>query len=942
MRVIGKCADRPAYIIEDGETRYPVFEESLHAVEIFDSLISSGYKFCGIPYDFRKDGVSITSLPVVNMDITVDLEQDMFDMNDLPRYDASELRQKISQEDVTYIPEAPADYKIATREEFISYLKDIKTAQNPDDFKPINYFVSPAARFTMDEWLSGEYAEYFRIMEGRRRLTYDKFLKLRSWLVTKGMSALGNSIDFMEAYCQWGIDGLSTRFVSKQRKTQYIYEDFKMTADMAADSFEITRNDLALVDRYGAVFPPEDIPAGYDGWKVSYNRGKESPAFRQLISTLKEGEYGVVAITTKGEEERLELSTTKETISISPYKAKCGQATMYMFTVTTPDVTAHPLPDMFWSAKYDQRVLEMTDLRAIAYEMVFKRKFVGDVSSYKLMTDIGCDVKGALRYILNKNLRAQAEEEKAAEEDPSVEANPVSDDDIDLYVSGNYEMEELDDRQTKAFEIIKDVIEGRENTGYIESGAQADRRINPNEIYKYLYCAHFCKLQLPVSDIYKAIDGDLDSKVIRHTDATGYEDDVVALTADGFTLNVPCPEIKKKIDGYKADMNAVKIKQAEQCCGFLKVEQIASEYGNDSKRHVAFEASTVNLLDNGKAATGYLDKIMEMFEERLQERVPLSMQPTLRLYKRVMCMAEYFRIAEFGEMKFPAELGGDTITLPIDFVIKIGNTVKTKITSTAVYCEKMVDDMGMLTHYCVNADITPWKIYPRKGIEIPCATLPALWYNWQAMGMSQILDKLQTQRFVPFNFVPWTNRYLEQSYFKNLRSLPSVCDLTNYMSYCDQFRSETKANEDFINAPHLETLLYGMYPDETVRQEHDVDIREEGKVPSLTVSTGSIVVQDPEHGKIVKKHETKPNLRVFKGFEAEDYAMLGDVTKVKLPGVTEKYIVVNGDTISTYDRDDLPAYMVSQLVGVGYPVINLYGRKYIFRDINGVLWEVII
>ena len=70
--------------------------------------------------------------------------------------------------------------------------------------------------------------------------------------------------------------------------------------------------------------------------------------------------------------------------------------------------------------------------------------------------------------------------------------------------------------------------------------------------------------------------------------------------------------------------------------------------------------------------------------------------------------------------------------------------------------------------------------------------------------------------------------------------------------------------------------------------------------------------------------------------------MIGDPTKVKLPTLTDKYITYDGESISTDDSDNLPVYVISQLVGMGYPVINLYQRKYIFRDMLGVLWEVIV
>lgn len=959
MKIIGKYENGNGYIIEDGEARYPIFEESLHVVGIFDSLISAGYRFCGLPYDFRKDGICIDTLPVVKIDVTPEMEQEMFDFCDEKKYSAEELRQRIDTTGVSYLPIPETDYRITTRQEFCAYLDQYAVARNPEDILPINYFVSPEARFTVEEWRTGKCGEqdivsYFQIMENRRRYTYDQFLMLRSWLMEHGMPKNGDAADFTDAYCQWGLDGINVNFIAKRRKTSYIYDDFLMTAGMDDDAYQITRNELALVDRYGAVFPPEDVPEGFGGWVVNYKRGKESSAFRNKIAGLKEGEYDIVSVSTKDEEVQIEYSTLKETFVVTPFTFKAGKTKGYMFRVTMPDVTASSLNSAYWASKFDQRVLEMSNLRALAYDMVMKRKFVADVSSYKLMTDIGCDINGALRYILNLNTKTEMEKDVADEKQRRGQAKGIlteeeEDDsvtirvaDVNFFTEGNYNYDELPSDRADVIDAIQDVVNGDTNIGEIANGAKDDERINPDEIYKYLYCAHFCKMQISIPDLRKIVSGDLDNKVIRHTNAYGIEDDVLPLQAGGFVLNVPCPEIRGKIDGYKIDRNAVKVKQAEQCCGFLKVVRVASEYGNESKRHIAFEALTVNLYEKGSIAKEYLEKIMEMFEERLSERVPENRRATYRLYKRTLCMAEYFRIAECGCMQFPSELGGDLVQLPFDFALKIGETIKQKITSTAVYCAKMVDADGMLTHYCVNADITPWKIYPRKGIEIPWATLPALWYDWNSMGAPAVKEKLFDQHIINYSYVPWTYRYTEERYFKGLSDLPAVCDLSKYIDECNKFRLDTAANVEFVNAPHLESIIYGFYPDEMARVQRATNLREEGRAPSLHVTVGGTLTQDPEHGKVEAKHYKPANLRRFTGFEAEDFEMLGDVTKVKLPGITENYISVNGDTISTYDRENLPVYMVTQFVGLSYPVIQLYGRKYIFRDVTGSLWEVIV
>jgi len=48
------------------------------------------------------------------------------------------------------------------------------------------------------------------------------------------------------------------------------------------------------------------------------------------------------------------------------------------------------------------------------------------------------------------------------------------------------------------------------------------------------------------------------------------------------------------------------------------------------------------------------------------------------------------------------------------------------------------------------------------------------------------------------------------------------------------------------------------------------------------------------------------------------------------------------DTISIENQENMPAYTLSQLVGKGYPITNIWGRKYVFCDLFGVMWEATI
>ena len=110
MEVINRLRIRGnenAFMVRDADVTYPVFSTSLLAAEIFSQLESSGYKLCNLPFDFRKDGMSIMSLPVIDYTPTPAEEQDMFDLDSMPKMSNEEARSKISEEDAKYVHRLP-------------------------------------------------------------------------------------------------------------------------------------------------------------------------------------------------------------------------------------------------------------------------------------------------------------------------------------------------------------------------------------------------------------------------------------------------------------------------------------------------------------------------------------------------------------------------------------------------------------------------------------------------------------------------------------------------------------------------------------------------------------------------------------------------------------------------------------------------------------------
>ena len=83
-------------------------------------------------------------------------------------------------------------------------------------------------------------------------MTWRAFNFLRDWLVMHGMDQFADQLfDITKAYCAWGIDGLNTKFISKQQQTMLIQEDYILTDMVDADAYEIHRYESALIDRYG-------------------------------------------------------------------------------------------------------------------------------------------------------------------------------------------------------------------------------------------------------------------------------------------------------------------------------------------------------------------------------------------------------------------------------------------------------------------------------------------------------------------------------------------------------------------------------------------------------------------------------------------------------------------------------------------------------------------
>lgn len=230
MTIIKKLLKRDGQLygalINDNGTEYPIPWMGLLSTDIYEDLKKSGYTLVDAEKaEFTKDGVSIFTLPVLseNWQPADDSEASIFDNF----FDMYELvpKAKLFREQVRPITNVERNtnhnYTIKTREEFLKYLNTIGTGIPDSDFLPINYFVAPEARFTLEELATNQTAQFHMYtLERRRQFSWERFKNLRAWLIANYFNGSTNvsATDIKSAYNSWDLDGVFMPYSASDTK----------------------------------------------------------------------------------------------------------------------------------------------------------------------------------------------------------------------------------------------------------------------------------------------------------------------------------------------------------------------------------------------------------------------------------------------------------------------------------------------------------------------------------------------------------------------------------------------------------------------------------------------------------------------------------------------------------------------------------------------------
>lgn len=905
LKVGNESTDANAVLINDQGEEYPVFLESLTNTVYLPLLLESGYKLVGLPYQFKKDGASIFDLPVEEY-VPTDAELEGMHYSLGAPTPFEELKKHMSEEEVTSIPMPPTNYTIKTREEFLSYLNDIDVIDLEEDFKPINYFVSPAARFNLTEYTSEKFAHYVQIMSRRRNMSLRKFQSLLAWLRQFGLTDAADEIDVLDAYFAWGLDGLNAPIIAKRREQRP-----NVLNGNVHNTVPSYRRTQGFIDSYGNQLTPEN-EAG-----VRWELPSSSPNYvTDITRQIPVGDTTV-------QEYRCKVPTTVVVLEGPNYNVYFNQDCVVMLLHTyvslrvQSPVAATNIQLSMAMPKNKDKLLEHCYMEALARMLYNKRRSRVDVSSYKALTICGANPKTALDYVATYDGM-----DKESQDSDSI---VVRDYDIANFLNG-------DAVEDTVREYLQGIIDGTINIDSIAVAKKHEASVNINSTFNEIYAIHNV-LGISLSEIY-----DKFSTIDDTTDVL-----VFSNGSSKHTMNVS--KLKLSLNGYLSDIQNYDLKNAENCTAFIHVVNIAREVGNETcRKHVGIE---FYMVIKRPAVNELLDELCEKYVDKVNYSVPNATERAkLEKLKYMFSLSRYFEIAINGRITWPDRLGGAVETVDTSVRQKYAAHLLRKIENLTTFCSYTIQGMTArdlsFNLYCTNAYITPEYVIPRQGYTIHEAAFYALWNNYAATN-PQVYNQLIDVGALPRYFMSWSSRYEDEQFAsRDMFDVTGNDSLTYYAQQATKEQNDWPRDLDFDSVQHpIEYMFPGVYKEERVQAK--LEVLREG-TPVVRIGTHKELtyedMKDILYPDVLDSTDDQ-YIRMFRGFDAEAFNLCGDVLD-KIPSGAGCEFIVDEVRESVYIPGQERSINFRQLTEVmgDFNIVHVYDRIYLFKSQDGQLWEV--
>lgn len=945
LRVNGATEPNAALLDDSGE-KYPIFLKSLHNTVMFDEFLASGYSLAGLPYDFVKNGKSIMELPVEAYTPTNEEMQMMYDSLG-KEHEMSYLLSKVDTSIVRGLPIPSTNYKITTREGFLKYLTSLTYADGDDEFLPINYFVSPEARFDLSEYFADENARYIRIMERHRKMSYTKFQNLFQWLTQFGLSPNATFLDVLEAYFAWGIDGMNVPIVSKKRSQRAIVQQM--------NAAPVVRKVVGLIDGNGNIYPPMNERSTV--WQPDVISEEQ---LQRTYRRLAENEVTTIQLKTPAPYDVITYSGVSLQIELSEYTLAVNRYAQSTIVVNSLASNIKTLPNHLTLPVNKDKMLEYCLAEAIASDNYKARKDNTKVSSFQVLTWSGASPSDAIRYLLRSLDMLATTSDKRFGPDGLVRLMPT---DIENYLSGYRKKLTVDENGNESPNqedtVLYDIVHGNINTDMVERGMSQDIMIDVSTLRNTVIALHDT-LGVSYEDIYSK--------------ACNVQPNVKEVVISNGTLNyrMDMSPINNAVKGYEADMRDYDDKRANDCTFFYHITLVALECagcGDDGKalsdRAVGIEALTVNLVRDKQAATVINTLVGKLLDAAEYTQLTVSVRDRLEESARRWAINSWFEIYARGTYTLPSLLGGMTTAVDQNMRDIVLKSTKPLIDSTLAFCKlavRVYQDEVKFASYCTNAYVSLDRVIPRnKDSKIPAVPFYAAWCNYQRSNPAvhaALVDKGVIKR----DFVPWECRYREQQLWKE-GDLPLDSDTSLYTYYKDavEYIKEYPNDLEFKCAPHYMDIAFpGLYKDINTPEDqvngNDNDEDEDEDAPKvLAVPRKCLPVikiglkQDltlAELSKYIKPSDVviPPDiyLQKFAGFNAETMLRCSDIIgKIRsLSGKTPIVIISGTDKVVLSDTKEVIDFTrITTIDQNKYPVVHVYDRVWLLRTMDGELWE---
>lgn len=460
---------RVGVMIEDGGEVYPIPLDGLKSESTYNELKKSGYALTdAVMPEYVKNGEPVSSLPSEEWSPTD--EENMIFFNYTAQYPPMPMKELYAKLEIksTAIKFREGNYTINTREEFEEYITSITSGVSDDDFMPVNYFVAPAARYSMEEIMSK--SDKLSTLAKRRHYSVARFEKFKDFVCKdKGVSDITPTA-LIDAYMEWGLDGVNCTVIDKSVENT-MDDPFAFAAPVDPNAPELykgyhqyikalrqfTNCETVLVgpnrDAEDGTLFAGDIEGTLPVYPVS-DTYRRNPAFVRDLDLLAENhamlssnEYMAESVLipysqpvrtwTLENGDRIIYTDNRCGIILNTRSVSVNKVSWNNFGLRDNGNFSKNLPTQFWSGENEKFTEATAKLRQIAERLFERVTLPCNDTTFSILMELGLTPGAAIQYVACNGHFLNELKLCGDDSDEGSKSVPVASPDVDLYLSSD-------------------------------------------------------------------------------------------------------------------------------------------------------------------------------------------------------------------------------------------------------------------------------------------------------------------------------------------------------------------------------------------------------------------------------------------------------------------------------------------------------------------------